>query len=240
MNYVGSNRVLRVNGANVVGSNVSVTGDYNNVVGSNAKVVGNNNTVTGSNAYVTGNDNRVTGSNARVDGNDNAVEGSGARIVRGTGNTISDTRNGTVTTLTFGGGEGDGTIISGGGGGGREVTRRRAFVPLSTRGLRPRNNDTIVPAEPVKKQKDVKYVQGPTPDEERHDKPLAPEDEGGCVICLSNIKCCAALPCMHMSYCVKCSRGLCFGPQGDQLKERGSLKCPVCREDVNKIARVHM
>jgi Paired amphipathic helix repeat len=80
-------------------------------------------------------------------------------------------------------------------------------------------------------------IQGPSLDECKYDTRVP-----ACVICLENAPICAAIPCMHMSYCVHCARKLCFGGSDETpsiVRYHGELTCPVCRQDVHAIKRVH-
>lgn len=90
-----------------------------------------------------------------------------------------------------------------------------------------------------KREREEEFVDGPTPDQLLHDKIQANEVDGKtCVVCLENEPCCIATPCMHLIYCVKCARNLCFGPDGDNLKKVGEVKCAECRGEVKTIQRV--
>lgn len=66
-------------------------------------------------------------------------------------------------------------------------------------------------------------------------------DGGTCIICQDNKAICAALPCGHVSYCVQCSRDLCFGPgrgRGRNAKSIGQVKCANCRQNVHEMKRL--
>ena len=63
----------------------------------------------------------------------------------------------------------------------------------------------------------------------------APEDATTCVICITSLPLCAALPCGHKCLCCKCAREL--GKDG--TAEQGSVQCPVCREKINLIKRIY-
>ena len=80
------------------------------------------------------------------------------------------------------------------------------------------------------------YVKCPSAQDERHDKDAAP---GGstCVICHEKSPICIATPCMHMAYCVACSRSMCCDTQG-RPKLRGKVACAKCRQQVHRVARV--
>jgi hypothetical protein len=87
--------------------------------------------------------------------------------------------------------------------------------------------------------KEIKFVEGPTESELIHDIVLPDEEtEGQCVVCLSKKAVCIVHPCRHACCCVECSRTLCLGTKGDELKERGKVKCPLCKKDAKSILRV--
>lgn len=80
------------------------------------------------------------------------------------------------------------------------------------------------------------YVKCPSVAEQEHDRDPA---LGGptCIICHENAPICIAMPCMHMSFCVACSRSMCCDAHG-QPKRRGRVACAKCRQDVHSVARV--
>lgn len=112
------------------------------------------------------------------------------------------------------------------------ITARAVFSDSSSFRGAPRNKP-----EPNKR----KPVKGPDYTELKCDT-LADEENGEstCIICLANRRCCVTQPCMHLYYCVQCSRHLVFGPSGMELKSRGEVTCPGCRVVVKKISRVHL
>lgn len=50
--------------------------------------------------------------------------------------------------------------------------------------------------------------------------------EDACIICVTNKKCCAVIPCGHLLFCISCA------------KAHPSEKCPMCREPVEKFTRI--
>ena len=95
--------------------------------------------------------------------------------------------------------------------------------------------------EPIKEKKPRKAVEGPDFADVKHDTE-ADEEKGEecCIICLTNRRCCVTLPCLHLSYCITCARRLVFGETGMELKYRGEVSCPQCRDSVKRIKRVHL
>jgi hypothetical protein len=244
---VGANLTVRQDYANVVGSNATVYGNHCTVTGSNASVHGHHNTVTGSNANVIGNDNIVTGSNARVKGDNNRVTGSNA-TANGSGNIITEPskdknrawssgaiiqghNHGIATMHTANGmvmnffNDDDCVVVNQG------IIKDDLVVDNGSM----INTGMFMDNRKKKKNKtEDKFVEGPTPAELEHDKET---EEGACVVCLTNRAICITHPCRHACACVGCARLLVFGK--DTLKKRGEVKCPLCREDVKSILRIH-
>ena len=85
-----------------------------------------------------------------------------------------------------------------------------------------------VPASP-------KYIE--VPRETEKDDPIAEDapDSSSCIICTESVPVCAVLPCMHKCVCCKCAREL--GKDG--IAEQKSVKCPICRGEIEAIKRVY-
>lgn len=47
-----------------------------------------------------------------------------------------------------------------------------------------------------------------------------------CVICASNVKQCACVPCGHLLYCISCAN------------KRQESKCPMCRKSMKQVIRI--
>jgi len=47
-----------------------------------------------------------------------------------------------------------------------------------------------------------------------------------CVICASNVKQCACVPCGHLLYCISCAN------------KRQETKCPMCRKSMKQVIRI--
>lgn len=67
------------------------------------------------------------------------------------------------------------------------------------------------------------------------DRPLlegvdrATDDETrACVICITNEKQCAAVPCGHLMYCISCAT------------KRQETKCPMCRKKIKDVIRIYV
>ena len=82
-------------------------------------------------------------------------------------------------------------------------------------------------------------VQCPSVEDKQHDH-LAGNGGGVCIICQENAPLCAAVPCMHMSYCVSCARSLCCTNTNGEQKRRGDVACAKCRVPVQAISRVFL
>lgn len=56
----------------------------------------------------------------------------------------------------------------------------------------------------------------------------ATDDETrACVICITNEKQCAAVPCGHLMYCISCAT------------KRQETKCPMCRKKIKDVIRIY-
>lgn len=75
------------------------------------------------------------------------------------------------------------------------------------------------------------------PRETEKDDPVAEDapDSSSCIICTESVPVCAILPCMHKCVCCKCAREL--GKDG--IAEQKSVKCPICRGEIEAIKRVY-
>lgn len=200
------------NGCTITGASATVHGNRCKVTGSDATVYGNDCVVTGTNSRAFGNNNIVTGANAYVSGDYNRVSGENAKAI-GKGN-IVDVKQPVVDT----------------------TVRKRSRS--STRDRRVVKKSISAPKKKKKKKKEDKFIEGPTPAEAEHDKEETGA-EGACVVCLTNRAICITAPCRHLCVCVKCARTLVFGEDGEDIKKRGTVKCPMCREDIKSVLRVH-
>lgn len=75
------------------------------------------------------------------------------------------------------------------------------------------------------------------PRETEKDDPVAEDapDSSSCIICTEYVPVCAIIPCMHKCVCCKCAREL--GKDG--IAEQKSVKCPICRGEIEAIKRVY-
>lgn len=70
----------------------------------------------------------------------------------------------------------------------------------------------------------------PSESDLKHDSKVENDGDKTCVICMTNVPCCIALPCAHMNFCVDCSRELCKGKK--------EVKCPLCKDTLDGIKYV--
>lgn len=204
---------IEAHGSSFSGMNLTIKGDNNTVSGMNAIVYGDNNTVSRMCARVYGNNNTVSGMWSKAYGYNNVVSGMNSQSFGPRAEPDEQPNRERRGGITIAGG-----VISG--------------------GLFQDNTKKEKKKKKKRKEPEPIYVEGPTVAELEHDKIVADEDnEKTCVICLTNKSLCAAVPCMHMSYCVKCARFLCFGEE-DTLKQVGTVKCAECRAQVNAIKRI--
>ena len=259
---VGSNAEVNGNNNEIIGSNALVRGNNNKITGNNAIVHGNNNHGSGSNATIRGNNNKWTGSNCDAIGQNNDVVDS----TYGRRNTAAPDEDrlyqvqeqvALVPWYRYAADK----IIGGGDlvGNYPNAARLDTNIP-STYYTIPAHYQTTVPTITVDargritaasgqnlsgssraSEKVQKYVEGPLVDELKHDVTAAddakPEDT--CLFCMSQVSCCIVLPCRHLCLCIACTRRMVFGENGDEIKERGMVKCPQCRADAKKILRAH-
>lgn len=245
--FVGPNLKKTVDNAVITGANAEVTGSGNTVTGSNPVVIGDRNTVTGSNASVTGNGNRVTGSNARVIGNGNTVTGTNA-TAEGNGNTVKSHGSSSIVQNMTGSWSSSSSssssigqpnrVVIGSGLGNMMVFNN---YPGSVIGgvVTGSGDEKNKRQREEEEERETQYVEGPLPTDLPED--VAEPDSGkACVICMERKPICVALPCMHQCYCVECARSMCFGVEGVDLKEQGSVKCAKCRSPVDSIKRIFL
>lgn len=241
--WVGSNLTVRQDYANVVGSNATVYGNHCTVTGSNANVYGHNNVVTGSNANVVGNNNKVTGSNAHAKGDNNTVSGTNA-TAKGSGNVVRKNltaprkRSRSIgiqggSVMNFFNDDGC-TVVHQIGENLIDDVEEHDMVAEDA----PKNKKTKKEKKKKKEKTGDKFVEGPPPTDTEQDKETEQDGEA-CVVCMTNRRNCITGPCRHLCVCVTCARTLCFGADGTGLAKRGDVKCPMCREDVKSILRVH-
>jgi hypothetical protein len=73
------------------------------------------------------------------------------------------------------------------------------------------------------------------PKESESQDAVAADDAPSCVVCLENQPNCAVLSCMHKCLCCRCAHDM----TSNGTKERGQVKCPLCKADAKKIKRVY-
>ena len=241
-NYSGDNQSIIVNHSRISGDNCRVTGDCNNVSGDNCIVVGDYNNVTGDNCKVTGSHNKVRGDNCIHNGvSVNAVRTNTGRVIMNQGMLVNQ-GDASMRFMNQGGGQ-DWTKQQKDGrnqhpkyqSGGIPYTREvKGTTEVIKMGNVTFNNHFCAPEEP-------QYVEGPLESDLKYDEVVEEGDDRTkpCIICMDNRACCIATPCMHLSFCIQCSRTLCFGQSGEELREQGEVQCPQCRMDVKSIKRTY-
>jgi len=226
----GSNNKIRGN------SNV-INGSNNKIFGKNHVVNGSNNIITGDNCKVEGSNNTVDGDNCTVTGANNTVKGA-ACIVKGTNNTwngnkVADTASSVVFDRTsygppswvnFG-------VMNNTNGEGlpdeffNRLGRARFHwnVIFDNNNNNNNNQNRTRDRDPAPPRiKDTIY-----PDVWKEEPEEAPDGKEKCVICLTRGVCVIALPCAHISICVKC----CLETK------RPKAECAICRKKVEKYQR---
>lgn len=182
-------------------------------MGNHNRVTGSHNTVTGNHNHIDGNKNVVTGNHNKIDGKDNKITGNHNKV-QGHGNTAT----GTFNKINGEEQRSSGSVVRVGG--------------ITILGSIKSGGDVIInsnkrPAEEVEEQ----FVECPLESDKDEE---AAENAPSCVLCMTNVPACIILPCLHKSVCCACARVL----AGEGLKKRGEVTCPICRKDVEKIAKV--
>lgn len=195
-------------GYKLSGNKIEWTGDDNFIVGDDAVVFGDGNKILGKRARVKGSHNTGAGDDAKVEGDMNNWKGQGCEM-QGFGNKL----NGQVLVRDPHQEEED------------ELQEFYQEVAREQNKKRARPDDRL------------KHIEHPNPKVDlQHDKE-ATSEASRCCICLMNESICAAMPCMHKSYCVKCALQMTF-PDEKPL-EVGHTVCAVCRDVITGIKRVY-
>lgn len=242
--------------------NLHIIGDNNTITGPNCTVTGDNNKLTGPNCTAHGNNNKLTAPNCTAHGDNNTLVGPNCKA-HGRNNKVTGPSfqggNYGVAQINVGGEDGFSTFTVGGmrvnnfassvignfgddgplvvnmsaGGGMRIFKNGVEQEPFMVSKKAKSKKRTAVEAET-----EIKFIEGPSKADLANDKE-AVEGEATCIICLTNVPCCIATPCNHMSYCVSCARMLCFTNVEDESpKQVGQQACPKCKKQVEKITRV--
>lgn len=220
--FSGNDKNLLIigDGNTVTGMNCAVHGNRNVLVGMRITVTGNYNTLAGVECTAIGDYNKLPGVRCQAIGDHNLFSGIDG-ISRGNYNTGS-------TTASVRSANGHALNIS------KNVPidqHGNFMIPNLTAGITTHVASRMLP-EP-------QYVKGPPLSDVTHDYKPDNGNNKTCVICLENAPICIAMPCFHLSYCVKCARRLCFGQNGTDTKERGTVKCACCNLPVDEFKRIY-
>lgn len=238
-------KTMRANKKKFSGPNLTIHGNDNTITGPNCTMIGNNNKISGPNCTVYGNNNNLSGPNCTAHGDNNTLSGPNCKAYGNNNKTLGGGEDG-FTTFSIGGmrfnnfggtigAVGSGTVVNMSANGGMRVFKdgveQEPFMTSKKKkksAKRGREDD-----EP-----EINFIEGPSKAELVHDKEAA-ENAPTCIICLTNVPCCIAAPCNHLSYCVSCARALCFSNVEDEMpKQVGQQACPKCKKQVDKITRV--
>ena len=232
----GDHNTIRGNYSNVrghdnriTGSTPSVTGDRNTVNGKYSNVNGHDNVVDGNSASVTGHRNRVAGRYATAHGNDNILTGHHA--------TAHGNNNQVPAAPQYNAAAGDpiqallqqqATMMAA-----LQVQQDAAMQALQLPAPRRTARATTMTLA-------SNVMQVPTLEECQHDVWIDADDTTtpACVICREKVPLAAALPCLHMSYCLSCARVLCCDAATGQPKPLGAVNCAKCRQPCTAMRRV--
>lgn len=167
-------------------------------------------------AHVVGNRNRVRGNGNTVTGNGNLVYGNN-NFGKGNDNVIHGNDNQWI---------------------GLRNTINGQPVPPPPADLIAEEPVRVEPiVKKIKKEKELPFIECPTESDVHLDVEVpddAPPDAPACVICRMHLPVCAIVPCLHKCICFTCARAL----TKEGTKEVGSVKCPLCKEVIEKIKRV--
>jgi hypothetical protein len=255
----GNNNTVNGDGNTVTGNNNKINGDGNRCTGNNNTLKGDGNTATGANNTING---KAAGGVGKKRGN-SGFSVSASNIGGRTG------QDGSWSTISpFGGvmnfnnhpgsvigNVGDGGEIQIGGSVLRGVAPGATIQKDANGGWSMRTGgvtmsfggDGVVmntfgealspcmspPSSPPPES--PKYVE--VPRETEKDDPVAEDapDASSCISCTESVSVCVVLPCMHKCVCCKCAREL--GKDG--TAEQKSVKCPICRGEIEAIKRVY-
>jgi len=260
---------MRANKTIFSGPNLTIYGDNNKITGPNCTVTGNNNKITGPNCTVHGNNNKLSGPNCTAHGDNNTLSGPNCKAYGNNNKITGPNFGGDtqinvggddgVTSFSIGGmrfnnfGGGGGLISTVGDGGSVVVNMSpsggmRVFKNgveqepfMTSKKDKKKKKKKSARASRGRKDEDepeIKFIEGPSKAELVQDKEAA-DNAPTCIICLTNVPCCIATPCNHLSFCVSCARALCFSNVEDEMpKQVGQQACPKCKKQVDKITRV--
>lgn len=225
---------MRASNKKFTSPNLHIIGDNNTITGPNCTVTGDNNKLTGPNCTAHGDNNKLTGPNCTAHGDNNTLVGPNCK---------AHGRNNKVTGPSFEGsvignvGDDGPVVVNMSAGGGMRIFKngveQEPFMVSKDSKKAKSKKRTAVEAEP-----EIKFIEGPSKADLANDKESG-DGEATCIICLTNVPCCIATPCNHMSYCVSCARMLCFTNVEDESpKQVGQQACPKCKKQVEKITRV--
>ena len=230
---------LTIHGDNntITGPNCTVTGDNNKLTGPNCTAYGNNNKLTGPNCTAHGDNNKLVGPNCKAHGKNNKVTGPN---FGGNNYGVSQINvNDGFTSFSVGDDEGA-VVVNMSAGGGMRIFKNGVEQEPFMKSKKDKKKKKRAGAKRRREDEEpeIKFIEGPSKAELEHDKEAA-DGAPTCIICLTNVPCCIATPCNHLSYCVSCARSLCFASVDDETpKQVGQQACPKCKKQVDKITRV--
>jgi hypothetical protein len=226
---------------NFIGEGYVINGSNNRIQGLGHVVNGNNNTIFANSCVVNGSNNKVNGDNCKVTGSNNIVVGAGC-AVKGSNNTwngnkVANIANESGGIRNFFGGSS--MIINYGNmvghntdeqsnvfyGHNFEVQFRNAVLSRDRNNDNNNNNNRNRDRDRDDKPKEEKTTY---PDDWKDEPEEAREGKEKCVICLTREVSVIALPCAHISLCVKCCR----------KNRKTPAECVVCKTKVTKYQRV--
>ena len=203
----------------VCGDHCVIRGDHNQVDGNFCTIYGTKNTVSGEHCAVIGHDNLVPGSQNHVTGNYNFITGNECHSVG-----IANTLTGMNCTA-----EGDGNTL------GRPASVQSNDYSQLIAATGHFASSVAVTAETTSTRTEPR-IPCPSEADALNDVKAEPDASNVCIICQENVPQAAAIPCMHLSYCLGCARTMCCVRSSSSYK----VNCAKCRKPAIAVTRVYL
>jgi hypothetical protein len=216
-------------------NNSTIKGNHNVINGHNNTIIGNHNVINGHNNNINGNHNIVNGDNNNINGNHNIESGLYNKL-NGTNQSNIQSNNSKYSNISIGSNI-SGGIVTVNGRNINDINRNNTLLDTNDNNIFTVNgqsidnntlintsnnniNNTLLNSSNSNSydshEKKSKINNGKDKDEIEEDPDKA------CIICFTNKKRCAAIPCGHFMSCISCAIEL----------EKKNI-CPTCREPVD-------
>ena len=211
LHVTGEDNIIR-------GDHCVVRGDHNQVDGNFCTIYGAKNSVSGERCAVIGHDNLVPGSQNHVTGNYNFITGNECHAVG-----VANTLTGTNCTA-----EGDGNTL------GRPASVDPIDFSYFLSSSAQFSSSVAVTATTTSTRTEPR-IPCPSEADAQNDKKAEPDASNVCIICRENIPQAAAVPCMHLSYCLGCARTMCCVRSSSY-----KVNCAKCRQPAIALTRIYL